>query len=194
MSQPTDPVLTAELHEFFQEYQGVWNAHDYHLLKDHWDGDESVPVYLAEEQDDFVIGWDDLDRYFVNDPTKPSMIEAMWMRYRLTDAKLIAPDLAQVFGWLRHDMKMRGPMKPWGGESRFTAVVRRKPEGWRLVSYVEAHMTPLLYVQRLYEKNVSPEFADFHRAALEKQRPAAGDGAARPAGAAQPAALTDAVP
>ena len=83
--------------------------------------------------------------------------------------RLIAPDLAQVFGWLRHDMKMRGPMKAWGGDSRFTAVLRRKPDGWRLVSYIEAHMTPLLYVQKLYEKDVSPDFADFHREAVAKK-------------------------
>ena len=62
MSEPTDPALTAELHEFFQEYQAVWNATDFHLLRDYWDADEAVPVYLAEEQDDFVIGWDDLER------------------------------------------------------------------------------------------------------------------------------------
>lgn len=184
MPEPTDPVLTADLDKFFQDYQDVWNATDFHLLKGFWDEDEAVPVYLAEEQSDFVIGWDDLNRYFVNDPTKPSPIEVMWMRYSLTDAKLLAPDLAQVFGWLRHDMKMRGPVPAWGGDSRFTAVLRRKTEGWRLVSYAEAHMTPLLYVQRLYEKDLSPEFAEIQRAALEKKAAAVDlNGAAAPAGA-----------
>src|SRR4051794_24031942 len=104
MSEPTNAGLTAELAEFFTEYQGVWNAHDYHLLEQYWDADEALPVYLAEERDDFVVGRHDLERYFVNDPTKPSSIEAMWMRYRLTEANELAPGLVQVFGWLRHDM------------------------------------------------------------------------------------------
>lgn len=168
MPEPTNPTLTAEMEQFFEEYQAVWNAIDFHLLKPFWDTDDEVPVYLAEERDDFVIGWDALDKYFVNDPTKPSPIEAVWMRYSITDAKYLAPDLAQVFGWLRHDMKMRGPMKAWGGESRFTAVLRRKPEGWKLVSYAEAHMTPLLYMQKLYEKDLSPEFTEIQREAAEK--------------------------
>ena len=166
---PTDPALTAELASFFQVYEDVWNAQDLGALRTYWDTDDAAPMYLAEEQDDWRIGWEQLDRYFVNNPGQPSMIEAVWMRYRLTDAKLLSPDLVQVVGWLRHDMKMRGPMKAWGGDARFTAVLRRKPEGWRFVTYTEAHMTPLRYVQKLYEKDVDPAFGDFHRRVTEQQ-------------------------
>ena len=177
MADSTNPVLVEEVSDLFRDYEDVWNSQDFGKLKEFWDTDDPAPLYLAEEQDDWRVGWDQVDRYFVANPGQPSYIEAILMRYRVTDAKFLAPDLVQAIGWVRHDMKLVGPMKPWGGDCRITAVLRRKPEGWRFVSYAEAHMTPRTYVQKLYELNVSPEFEDFRRGVVEEraQRKAATD-------------------
>jgi hypothetical protein len=162
MADPTNQVLAEEMADLFRDYEDVWNSQDFGRLKEFWDGDDPAPMYLAEEQDDWRVGWEGVERYWVVNPGKPSYIDAILMRYRVSDAKFLAADLVQVIGWLRHDMKLVGPMKAWGGDCRFTAVLRRRDEGWKLVSYVEAHMTPLTYVQKLYEMNVSSEFVGFH--------------------------------
>ena len=96
------------------------------------------------------------------------------MRYYDVHAKLIAPDLALAAFWVRHDMKMRGPLKPWGGDARVSAVFRRKDGDWRFISYAEACMTPLRYMQKLYEMNLSPEFADFHKDIIAHENRATG--------------------
>ena len=166
MADSSNPVLAEEFADLFRAYEDVWNSQDFARLKDFWDVDDPAPMYLAEEQEDWRVGWDKVERYWVADPGKPSYIDAILMRYRVVNAKFLAPDLAQVIGWVRHDMKLRGPAKAWGGDCRVTAVLRRKPEGWRFVSYAEAHMTPLTYVQKLYELNVSPEFEEFHRSVV----------------------------
>ena len=162
MADPTNPVLAEELADVFRDYEDVWNSQDFARLKAFWDADDEAPMYLAEEQEDWRVGWEGVERYWVANPGQPSFIDAILMRYRVSDAKFLSAELVQVIGWLRHDMKLTGPMKAWGGDCRFTAVLRRKSDGWRFVSYVEAHMTPLTYVQKLYELNVSPEFAEFH--------------------------------
>jgi hypothetical protein len=87
----------------------------------------------------------------------------MYVRYRVSDAKLLAPDLAQVIGWLHNDMKLVGRAPAMGGDCRFTAILRRRAQGWRIVSYIEAQTTALALVQKMYERNVSPEFDDFRR-------------------------------
>lgn len=184
--------LSAEIAAVLDETARIWNTQDYARLKTMWDTDDDEPFYLAEEQDDWVFGWPALEKYWVPVPGKRS-VEALMMRYYKVRAKQIAPDLALAAFWVRHDMKMSGPVKAWGGDARVTAVFRRKPEGWRFVSYTEACMTPLIYIQklmqklrrtqrfplgfayrarmrflqRLYENNLSPDFAGFHREIME---------------------------
>jgi|ETNmetMinimDraft_28_1059901.scaffolds.fasta_scaffold62404_2 hypothetical protein len=153
--------LNAEIEIVLHQAAEIWNSQDYGRLKELWDNDDPEPFYLAEEQHDWVFGWKQLEKYWEPVPGKRS-IEAIMMRYYDVHAKLIAPDLALAAFWVRHDMKMRGPMKPWGGDARVSAVFRRKHGDWRFVSYAEACMTPLLYIQKLYEMNLSPEFTDFH--------------------------------
>ena len=91
-------------------------------------------------------------------------------RYREIRAKQIAPDLAVVACWVRHDMKLRGPMKATGGDARVMSVFRKKPEGWRFIAYAEGPMSPVLFMHKLYEMNVSPGFDEFNRNAMEARK------------------------
>ena len=161
--------LQQEFEQLFRNYEAVWNSQDYARLKEYWDEDDPEPFYLAEEQDDWKFGWEAVEKYWVPNPDK-SALESIWMRYRNIRAKLIAPDLAIVACWVRHDMKLRGPMKATGGDARVMAVFRRKPEGWRFVSYCEAPQSPVLFMHKLYEMNVSPEFEEFNRRVNEERR------------------------
>jgi SAM-dependent methyltransferase len=72
-----------------------------------------------------------------------------------------------------------------------SAVLRKKEAGWKFVAYTESHRTPLTYMMdlykkqpsipivrtivqrfmtRLYEKNVHPEFAAFHKNIMETEK------------------------
>ena len=161
--------LQQEFEQLFRDYEEIWNSQDYARLKEYWDEDDSDPFYLAEEQDDWKFGWPAVERYWEPTPGK-SALESIWMRYRDIRAKQIAPDLAIVACWVRHDMKLRGPMKATGGDARVMSVFRRKLEGWRFIAYAEGPMSPVLFMHKLYEMNVSPDFADFNRNVMEARK------------------------
>jgi hypothetical protein len=162
-----------EIVELFRDYEAIWNSQDLARLKELWDEDDPNPFYLAEEQGDWKFGWEAVEKYWVPTPGK-SMLDSMMMGYRDFHVKQIGPDLAICACWVRHDMKLRGPHKPSGGDARVMGVFRKKPEGWRFIAYMEGPMSPVLYMMKLYEQNVSPEFEEFNtRALAEKQRKAA---------------------
>jgi len=161
--------LRAEIEAFFAAYEDQWNSQERGGLLAFWDDTDDRPFYLAEEQDDWIVGREGLSRYFVANPGGPSFVEALLMHYRLTDVRAIGEDHAMAIGWVRHDMKLRNPRPAWGGDTRVTAVLRRTDDGWRFISYAEAHMTPLNYMQKLYEMNVTDEFREFHADVVAKE-------------------------
>ncbi len=122
--------LQQEIEQVFLDYESIWNSQDYGRLKEFWDADDPEPFYLAEEQEDWRYGWDAVERYWVPTPGK-SALESIWMRYRDIRTKQIAPDLAIAACWVRHDLKLRGPMQATGGDARVMSVFRKKSEGWR---------------------------------------------------------------
>ncbi len=162
-------ALVAEIEQLLKKTEDIWDSQQYGRLKDLWDPDEEMPFYLAEEGEDWVFGWPALERYWEPIPGQ-RRIEAIRMRFSKVEAKLIAPDLAVAAYWVHHDIKMKGPLKPWGGDARVMSIFRKKQDGWRYVCYCEAPQSPLLYMQGLYEKNMSDEFPDFRRQVHEREQ------------------------
>ncbi len=161
-----DLELERELAEVLRCYEALWDKQDASLITALWDQDDPEPFYLAEEQDDWRVGWDDVKDY-LGPPGRNKTSEAMRMRFHGIQAKLLAPDLAFASFWIRFDAKMNFLPKPIGNDSRASAVFRKKPAGWRLVAWTEAPQSPLLYMQKLYEMNVHPQFAAFRKTVAE---------------------------
>jgi len=182
--------LQQEIEQVFRDAESIWDSQKYGNLKTLWDEQDPYPFYLAEEQMDWKIGWSALKTYWEPIPGK-RMIEAIRMRFYDIKIKELSQDLVFVGGWVRHDMKIRGPMKAWGGDVRMSAVLRNKEAGWKFVAYTESHRTPLTYMMdlykkqpsipivrtivqrfmtRLYEQNVHPEFAAFHKNIMETEK------------------------
>ncbi len=154
-----------EIEQLFRDYEAIWNSQDLARLKELWDPDDPNPFYLAEEQADWRLGWEAVEKYWVPKPGS-SNLDSIMMAYRDFHVKRIAPDLAICACWVRHDMKMKGPYKPTGGDARVMGVFRKKPGGWRFIAYMEGPLSPALYMMKLYELNVSPEFEEFNRRAV----------------------------
>jgi hypothetical protein len=154
-----DQALSAEIDAVLNEYEELWDKQDPAGLIALWDQDDPEPYYLAEEQEDWRIGWDQLKNYW--DPPGPSMSEAIRMRFDGTQARMLSDDLAFASFWIRFDTKMKFMPKPISTDARASAVFRKKPEGWRLVTWAESPMSPILYVQKLYEMRMRPDFPEF---------------------------------
>ena len=151
--------LNAELEETIMAMADRWNSQDYSTVLEMWDQDEAVPFYLAEEQAGWFIGWPALRGYL--DPEQPNpVIEGMRLLPSNIRAKSIAPDLAIAVWDLHFEMKMRGS-RPIGEDVRVSGVFRKKPEGWRFIHYAESPQAPMVYIEKLFQQDVLPDFAEF---------------------------------
>ena len=144
-----DQALTAEIDDVLNEYEALWDQQEPAGLIALWDQDDPEPFYLAEEQDEWRIGWEQLKGYW--DPPGPSTTESIRMRFDGVQARWLADDLAFAKFWIRFDTKMGFLPNPIGTDARASAIFRKTTEGWRLITWAESPGSPLLYVQRLYK-------------------------------------------
>ena len=146
-----DQQLTAEIDAVLNEYEALWDAQDTAGLIALWDKDDPEPYYLAEEQDEWRIGWDQVKDYF--DPPGETTTESIRMRFDGVQARWLAEDLAFAKFWIRFDTKMDFLPNPIGTDARASAIFRKTDEGWRLITWAESPGSPILYVQRLYKQH-----------------------------------------
>ena len=151
----TSDDVQAEVEAVIHATADRWNSQDFATVLELWDPDEEVPFYLAEEQDDWFIGWEAL-RGYLDPPRRSPVVQGIREEMRDIHVKQIAPDLA-IAAWNMHfEMKLIG-QKPIGEEVRVSAVLRRTPEGWRYIHWAESPMTALMYIQKLYQRDVDHE-------------------------------------
>ena len=146
----------------------AWNSQDYASVLKLWDPAEVTPFYLAEEQDDWFMGWDRLRAYL--DPPKPSpAVQGIREAMRDIHVKQIGPDLAIAAWWLHFEMKIIG-RPPIGEEVRVSAVLRKTADGWRYIHWAESPMTGTMYFQKLMERDVDQEkFREVHERAMKRK-------------------------
>jgi hypothetical protein len=167
-AKQTNEDVTAGITELLRETEKRWDSQDTSSLKELWDTDDPDPFYLAGEQDDWFVGWEELNAYL--DPKGgPKITQAIRVRFYDIKARLLAPDLAFAAYWMRTDMKLIFQPKPFGSDNRVSAVFRRKPEGWRYLAYAEAFQAPNMYMNHLMEKDVPDDYQEFFDA-VEKQK------------------------
>ena len=161
-------TLTAEITGLLRETEAVWDSQDTARLRDLWDTEDPDPYYLAGEQENWFAGWDAINGCLAPPAGSPKVTEAIRVRFYDIRARLLAPDLAFAAYWMRTDMKLIFAPKPFGSDNRVSSVFRRKPEGWRYVCYTEAFQAPTIYMQKLAEKDISPEYREFYDKVTEK--------------------------
>jgi hypothetical protein len=146
-----DQALTAEIDAALNAYEVLWDQQDPAGLVAMWDQDDDEPFYLAEEQDEWRIGWEQVMGYF--DPPGESTTESIRMRFDGVQARWLADDLAFAKFWIRFDTKMDFLPNAIGTDARASAIFRKTDDGWRLITWAESPGSPILYVQRLYKQH-----------------------------------------
>jgi hypothetical protein len=152
--------LYNEIRAFFDEYARRWNSQDYKQLMALWDRSDPLPFYRPMEVEHPIKGWTDLEHYWAPPGGAPKIIEGLWNVYTNLVPKLIASDVCVVLWDMEWDIKPRW-RNGQSGTDPGMSVLRRTPEGWRMVAYVEACMHPATYVRKLFERQVRPEFSEF---------------------------------
>lgn len=147
--------LEAEIDALARRYYERFGAMDFAAMRELWDAEERHPTYLAEEMEDFLRDHAAIDAYWA--ASKAAMTR-LASRHWDVHAHLVTHDLAAATWRMHWNAEIVGRSVPVGGEVRVSAVLRRKPAGWRLIQYVEAPLAPILYIRKLYEDQVDADF------------------------------------
>ena len=159
-----DKALSAEIQAFLDDYAAVYNRQDYPALLAMWDTEHANPIYLAEEVDPPLHGWQRIRAYF-NPKPGFTVLDGIRNEYSDVRASYLADDLAIATYRLRFDIKVKR-QKALSSWDRVMAVFRNKQGEWKLVAYAEAPMAPLTMVRKMLQDQVPDDFDDY----LERQK------------------------
>ena len=130
---------------------------DYEDLPDFWDQSDAAPFYIAEEIPQVMTDWPSIKAYWEGTKATSGWID---VEYDLISHKCLgAKDVLVLFD-LRWDMSVDGFDRPIGGSNRVIAGLRDVDGDWKFHTWVEAPLAALIYMQKLYEKNVRSEVLD----------------------------------
>jgi len=152
----TSPAVQAEVEAVIHRMSAMYTHRKGPQPIELFDRSEPAPQYLAEEQPDWMIGWEKLEWYF-NTPQRKAAVQAMDMNPSNIRVRSLTPELVLATWDILAEMKF--PWSPPMGEKlRANAILRNTAEGWRFIYYAEAPKSTLAYVQDMYENMASPEF------------------------------------
>ena len=150
-----DPQMQIDIEAVVHDMASRWDNDTWESIpNDLWDANEHMPMYLAEEQAGWLMGWDQVREYF---NPKRGFMEAS--SYQASDIKTrrIAPDIAVATWSIYWQMKGRR-MAPIGERLRANAIFRKTDKGWKFIHYGEAPKSPSVYIGDLYAQQASEEF------------------------------------
>lgn len=153
--------VTDEITAVLRETESIWDSQDTARLRDLWDSEDDQPFYLAGEQENWFIGWEQIHRYLAPPSDAPKVTQGIRVRFYDIHVRSLSADLVFAAYWMRTEMKLVFAEKPFASDNRVSAVFRKKPEGWRYLCYAEAFQAPNIYFQKLAEKDVSADYQKF---------------------------------
>ncbi len=156
--ESTDAELAAEIQAFLNTYAQAYNRMDYDAVLAMWDRQFDGAIYMAEEVDPPMHGWDRINKYF-NPVPGVQILDGIYNEYSKVRASYLTEDLAIATYHLRFDIKVKrqAAMSSW---DRVMAVLRKVDGDWKLLAYAEAPMAPLTMVRRMLEDQVPEEFRE----------------------------------
>jgi ketosteroid isomerase-like protein len=160
-----DPALSAEIQAYLDEYATAYNRQEYENLLGMWDQDFAVPIYMAEEVDPPMHGWQRIRGYF-NPKPGHTVLDGIRNEYSDVRASYLGDDLAIATYKLRFDIKVKR-QKAMSSWDRVMAVFRKKDGQWKLVAYAEAPMAPATMVRKMLQEAVPEDFDEY----LENAKP-----------------------
>lgn len=151
-----DEELSAQIQAFLDGYAEAYNRQDYDTLLSMWDRDYPSPVYMAEEVDPPMHGWQRIQGYF-NPKPGFTVLDGIRNEYSDVRANYLSDDVAIATYKLRYDIKVKR-QKAMSSWDRVMAVLRKKGGEWKLLAYAEAPMAPATMVRKMLQEAVPDDF------------------------------------
>ena len=130
---------------------------DYEDLPSFWDRSDPAPFYIAEEILEVMTDWATIEAYWQGTKATSGWID---VEYDLIAQKCLGSSDMLILFDLRWDMSVDGFDNPIGGSNRVLAGLRLIDGQWKFHTWVEAPLAALIYMQKLYEKNVRPDILE----------------------------------
>lgn len=156
MAAAHDEELSAQIQAFLDQYAAAYNRQDYETLLSMWDQDYPYPVYMAEEVDPPMHGWQRIQGYF-NPKPGFTVLDGIRNAYSDVRANYLSADVAIATYKLRFDIKVKR-QKAISSWDRVMAVLRKKDGEWKMLAYAEAPMAPLTMVRKMLQEAVPDDF------------------------------------
>ncbi len=175
--------VTAAIEVLVADFASRWTADKWVTIPELFDPDEE-PYMLLAHQPDWLVGWDEFNGYFSKDQKTPvkdipeqapdgiQQIETSHYEYR-SEAELAAmmytadrvtirqvDDGLAIAIWYVDFQYKPHFMPPKGEHFKANAVFRNTEDGWKFIHYGEAAMSTIMYMERLYRSQVSPQFLE----------------------------------
>jgi ketosteroid isomerase-like protein len=100
-----------------------------------WDRNHEPLVYVAQEKDEPIVGWADIQRYLAALPEHLDEVLAK----DLDDVKVdVLGDTAIAFFTSRSSVKIKGRPTSYDPIGHVTMILRRASEGWRVIHFHES--------------------------------------------------------
>ncbi len=143
--------------EVVQRYVACAQNMDFVGRKALWDKDEPLPILCPEESEQALIGWDALDAYWSASRQSMASLKAKAVDFSVV---LLADDIALVTYCSRWIAEMAGavPTPAIAADVRMTALLRKKPEGWRYFQLVEGPVDMLTMARQAAERSAEELF------------------------------------
>jgi ketosteroid isomerase-like protein len=151
-----DEELSAQIQAFLDQYAAAYNRQNYETLLSMWDRDYPYPVYMAEEVDPPMHGWQRIQGYF-NPKPGFTVLDGIRNAYSDVRANYLSADVAIATYKLRFDIKVKR-QKAISSWDRVMAVLRKKDGEWKMLAYAEAPMAPLTMVRKMLQEAVPDDF------------------------------------
>jgi hypothetical protein len=140
--------VDARIQKLFSDIQATWRNQQYSNMRSFWLSTLDAPLYLPEERKEFITSWEQFDAYFAgNAKAMRGILVTIAPQFAVP---LSATQQSVVFN-LEWTTQMVNDPKPIGGWVRGLAVVEDEAGAYKLRSYIEAPLAPIMYMRELYE-------------------------------------------
>lgn len=145
--------LHTEIARLIEEYVGYSETMDFAGKKRLWDIDDPLPLLMPEEAHVPLVGWEAIEAYW-------SQSRVVMTSLKSRSANHSAREIDDGIALATYDMRwlatLAGPKeierRPISADVRVTALLRRKPEGWRFFHLMEGPVDLLTMARQAHAR------------------------------------------
>ena len=154
-------ALTEDITALIRLYVSYSEGMNFTGKKAMWDADDPAPLLMPEEAHSPMVGWDAINTYWSKSRV---IMESLKSQTANHHAREIESGIAIATYDMRWIATMTGPKdtpkKPLSADVRVTALLRKKPEGWRIFHLMDGPLDLMSMARKAYSQKARDLFPE----------------------------------